>query len=258
MKPILYSFRRCPYAIRARIALLCAGVDFELREVVLKKKPASMIEYSPKGTVPVLVLHADDDGNCSTDESGVNVNVIAESIDIMKWALARNDPQKWLIMGSCEDTADEASGLRDDSAQNMTDMLIQENDNDFKVHLNKYKYWNHYPEHSQHHYRTLAEKFLEKLEARLGEFSSVSGVPECDMADCTYSSRRRLQSYLITTHPTLADVAVFPLIRQFAHIEPNWFYGEAPYPKLKAWLEEFESSPLFEAVMEKHPRWKDT
>src|SRR3569623_3510281 len=80
--PILYSFRRCPYAMRAGMALLGSGIPFELREVVLRDKPAAMIAASPKATVPVLVLD--------------NGSVIDESLDIMRWALGRHDPEDWL------------------------------------------------------------------------------------------------------------------------------------------------------------------
>ena len=80
--PILYSFRRCPYAMRARLALAASGTAVELREVVLRHKPAALLAASPKATVPVLVL-----------QSGT---VIAESLQIMQWALAQNDPHHWL------------------------------------------------------------------------------------------------------------------------------------------------------------------
>ena len=81
-EPVLYSFRRCPYAMRARMALHISGVEKEHREVVLRDKPAAMLEASPKGTVPVLVT---DDGT-----------VLEESLDIMRWALGKNDPEGWL------------------------------------------------------------------------------------------------------------------------------------------------------------------
>lgn len=103
---LLYSFRRCPYAMRARLALLVSGTPFALREIVLRDKPAAMLAASPKGTVPVLVL---DDGR-----------VIDESLDIMRWALGRNDPERWL------------EGY--DSA------LVEAFDTQFKHHLDRYKY----------------------------------------------------------------------------------------------------------------------
>src|SRR5690606_3294357 len=84
--PVLYSFRRCPYAMRARLALLVSAQAFELREVALKNKPADMLAASPKGTVPVLVL---PDGT-----------VLEQSLDVMLWALRRNDPDDWLQAGA--------------------------------------------------------------------------------------------------------------------------------------------------------------
>lgn len=111
--PVLYSFRRCPYAMRARLALAISGEAYEHREVVLRNKPAAMLAASPKGTVPVLVL---PDGE-----------VIEQSLDIMRWALACNDPARWLA-------ADRV----------LTDELIAANDGTFKRSLDRYKYPNRY------------------------------------------------------------------------------------------------------------------
>lgn len=110
--PVLYSFRRCPYAMRARLAVQAAGVDVELREIALKAKPAEMLQASPKGTVPVLVLPKG--------------TVIEQSVDIMLWALRQSDPQDWLPM----------------DAAAMTDALacIAINDGPFKQALDRYKY----------------------------------------------------------------------------------------------------------------------
>ncbi len=138
--PILYSFRRCPYAIRARLALAVSGIAVEHREVKLRDKPAAMLAASPKGTVPVLVL---PDGA-----------VIDESLDIMRWALARSDPEEWL------------SG--DDPA------LIATNDGAFKHHLDRYKYPDRYPADGVDH-RAAALAILHGLEARLGEHAYLSG-----------------------------------------------------------------------------------
>lgn len=139
MPPVLYSFRRCPYAMRARLALYASGVAVELREVTLRDKPASMLAASPKGSVPVLVL---------PDES-----VIDESWDIMQWALHQRDPEGWLG--------------KDDSCVAAAIPLIDENDTTFKNSLDRYKYADRYPEHPQSHYRSQAEAFLSKLESRL-------------------------------------------------------------------------------------------
>jgi glutathione S-transferase len=114
--PILYSFRRCPYAMRARLALLASGVKYEHREVVLRDKPAQLLAASPKGTVPVLVLP-------NGQEMG---QVIDQSVDIMLWALRQNDPFGWL--------ENEADALK----------LIAHCDGDFKYHLDRYKYPNRY------------------------------------------------------------------------------------------------------------------
>ncbi len=190
---ILYSFRRCPYAMRARLALSYAGVPVQIVEVSLKAKPAEMLALSPKGTVPVLSL----DGR-----------VLEESLEIMRWALAQNDPQGW--------------GLEGDER---IDALIARNDSEFKVHLNHYKYAERYPEHSREHYRQQAEVILADLEQHL------DGRP-----------------YLLADHPSLADAALLPFIRQFAGVEPQWF-AEAPYPRLRAWLQGWLESELFKAIM---------
>jgi glutathione S-transferase len=140
MLPVLYSFRRCPYAMRARLALYASGVKVELREVSLRDKPRSMLAASPKGSVPVLVL---PDGH-----------VIDESWDIMQWALHLHDPDGWL--GENDGHVDAATPL------------ISENDTTFKYNLDRYKYPDRYPEYAQSHYRSEAEAFLLNLENRLG------------------------------------------------------------------------------------------
>ena len=131
--PILYSFRRCPYAMRARMALWAAGVTVELREVKLAAKPPALIAASPKGTVPVLVLA---DGT-----------VIDESLDIMRWALGQNDPEGWLA--------------GDDRA------LIAANDGPFKHHLDRAKYPGRYEEEGLSDHRAAALALLAPLELRL-------------------------------------------------------------------------------------------
>lgn len=134
--PRLYSFRRCPYAIRARLGLLFAGLQVELREIVLKNKPAPMLEISPKGTVPVLEL---SDGH-----------VIEESREILQWALEQNDPK----------------GLLDTDIQ-LANGLLNRNDGDFKHWLDHYKYADRHPEMSQLEYRQHGEVFLQVLEGLL-------------------------------------------------------------------------------------------
>lgn len=139
MLPVLYSFRRCPYAIRARLALHSSGTAVELREVSLRDKPHSMLAASPKGSVPVLLL---PEGQ-----------VIDESWDIMCWALQRSDPENWL--GQDHRHIEDAGPL------------VSENDTAFKYWLDRYKYPDRYPEFPQAHYRYMAEQSLVKLESRL-------------------------------------------------------------------------------------------
>ncbi|MCG8492494.1 MAG: glutathione S-transferase [Sneathiellales bacterium] len=137
--PVLYSFRRCPYAMRARMAIHSSSLAVELRDILLKDKPVSMLDASPKGTVPVLVL---EDGT-----------VIDESIDILFWALKASDPDHLLAK-----TVPLRSEMED---------LIAENDGPFKSALDKYKYHVRFPEHSREDYRAQGEEFLQKLENRL-------------------------------------------------------------------------------------------
>ncbi|WP_239019670.1 glutathione S-transferase [Sphingomonas suaedae] len=138
--PILYSFRRCPYAIRARLALAVSGTAVEHREVRLRDKPAEMLAASPKGTVPVLVL---PDGR-----------VIDESIDIMRWALARSDPEGWLAGDDAE--------------------LIAANDGPFKAHLDRYKYPERFAADEVDH-RAAGLAMLQGLEKLLGERAYLGG-----------------------------------------------------------------------------------
>lgn len=133
---ILYSYRRCPYAMRGRMALRQAGVDVEIREISLREKPSSMLKLSPKGTVPVLVL---EDGT-----------VIEESLDIVYWALGVKDNACWMAVDSAE-----------------KDALISENDGAFKQALDRYKYPDRFPDLSAGDYRAAGEVFLQKLEHKL-------------------------------------------------------------------------------------------
>jgi glutathione S-transferase len=204
MHPVFYSFRRCPYAIRARLALYASGVAVELREVALRDKPAAMLFASPKGSVPVLVL--------------AGGRVIDESWEIMMWALHQNDPEGWLGNNG--------------TYVNAATSLIIKNDTTFKVNLDRYKYPDHYPEHTQNHYRSQAELFLQPLENHL-----------------------RTTPYLLGDTLSIADVGIFPFIRQFADVDKDWFV-HAPYPSLQHWLKDFLNSVCFDAVMKKYPPWQ--
>jgi glutathione S-transferase len=191
----LYSFRRCPYAMRARMALRYSGVAVDIVEVSLKAKPAQMLAISPKGTVPVL----DADGR-----------VIDESLEIMRWALAQNDPQGWLLDGD--------SRIAE---------LIEANDHGFKVQLNRYKYAERYPEQPMEVYRAEGAVYLQRLEVLLND-----------------------RDYLLAHHPSLADIALLPFVRQFAHVDREWF-AQTPYVRLQAWLQRLLESELFTSIMKK-------
>lgn len=131
--PVLYSFRRCPYAMRARMAMAMAKIPYEKIEVELKNKPDHMLQISPKGTVPVLWL----------EDTQV---VIEESLDIMRWALEQNDPECWLSYD-----------------RELGDALIEENDGAFKRALDRYKYPSRYPDEDCSGAKGQALQFLEKL-----------------------------------------------------------------------------------------------
>ena len=141
----LYSFRRCPYAMRARLGILFAELSVELREITLKNKPEQMLAISPKGTVPVLQL--------------VDGTVIEESVEIMTWALEQSDPQ----------------GLLDKKTLPQASALIAQNDNEFKYWLDHYKYADRHPEMTQIEYRQQGEVFLQDLEALLTENTYLLG-----------------------------------------------------------------------------------
>ena len=199
----LYSFRRCPYAMRARLGLLFAELPVELREITLKNKPAHMLAISPKGTVPVLQL-----------ADGV---VIEESRDIMEWALEQQDPQE----------------LLNPKTLHQGNTLIEQNDQEFKHWLDRYKYADRHLEMTQTEYRQKGEAFLQILEELLTK-----------------------NTYLLGDSVTIADIGIMPFVRQFAHVDRDVFYS-LPYPKLQIWLKNWLAHPLFIQAMTKFQPWQD-
>lgn len=202
MLPVLYSFRRCPYAMRARYAIHLAKRDIELREVVLKQKPQSLIDVSAKATVPVLVL-----------PSG---RVIDESLDIMAWALSETQYTEKTV------AFDEQLAL------------IKQNDTDFKYWLDRYKYFDRFPECSQQYYQQQAEKYFCVLEKKLSE-----------------------DAFLFGESISLADMAIMPFIRQFSLVDKDSF-NQMLYPHVKAWLALFLKSEFFSEIMKKYAPWKES
>lgn len=186
--PVLYSFRRCPYAMRARMSIVREGYEVELREVVLRDRPDHMMEISPKGTVPVLLL---PDGT-----------VIEESLEIMQHVLG------W--------------ELSEEEAH-----WVARNDEEFKFHLDRYKYPNRYDAVNEVEHRTLASAYLSDLDARLGEGPAFAS--------------------------QLND-ALFPFVRQFANHDRDWFDGQ-PWANVHAWLAEHLESEEFKRCMKKEKQW---
>ena len=188
MLPILYSFRRCPYAMRARMSIVREGYAVELREVVLRDRPDHMMEISPKGTVPVLLLS--------------NGTVIEESLEIMQHVLG------WEL------SEEEAS-------------WVKRNDDEFKCHLDRYKYPTRYDDVDEMEQRTLASAYLTALDVRLGE------------------------------GPVFADQlsdALFPFVRQFANHDRDWFNAQS-WANVHAWLAGHLESAEFKRTMKKEKQW---
>ncbi len=200
--PILYSFRRCPYAMRARLAIRASGVVCELREIVLRDKAPAFIAASPKATVPVLLA----DGE-----------VIEESLEVMRWALARADPAHWLV----PEGADFAQALA----------LIETADTDFKGILDRYKYASRHAPGEGEAARDTAAAFLHDLNSQLAP-----------------------TGHLFGRHPSLPDMAIAPFVRQFANVDRAWF-DDQPWPHLLNWLNRFLASADFTAIMSKYPKW---
>ena len=203
--PILYSFRRCPYAMRARLALLASGIQCELREVVLRNKPAEFLTTSPKATVPVLVTP--------------NGEVIEQSWDIMMWALRQHDPAHWLP----SDANVFERGMQ----------LLHRCDGEFKQQLDRYKYPQRHGLEDGTAARDEAMFFLANLESLLKQ-----------------------QRYLFNSSIGIFDAAILPFIRQFAHVDIDWFAAQ-PLPSVQAWLSAFENSTDFKRAMTVYPAWAD-
>ncbi|MCH2435796.1 MAG: glutathione S-transferase N-terminal domain-containing protein [Candidatus Poseidoniaceae archaeon] len=181
--PILYSFRRCPYAMRARMAIVRRNFQVEHREVILRDRPEHMMQISPKGTVPVMLL---PDGT-----------VIEESLEIMEYV------QSWNL------TQDERN-------------WVNRNDDEFKFHLDRYKYPNRYEDVDHIEHRTAASHFINDLN---------ENIPKGNLSD-----------------------AIFPFIRQFANHDRDWFDSQG-WDNVHKWLEENLSSEEFKFCMTKYPQW---
>ena len=198
--PLLYTYRRCPYAMRARMALIIADMAFDAHEVSLRDKPSDMLALSPKGSVPVMLL-----------PSG---QVLEQSWDIMHWALTQQGASDWWVGAQ--------------TGENLK--WLAKNDGDFKHHLDRYKYPERYENSDRNIYRVEAlQTFLLPLNTRL--------------------ERRR---FLGGEQPCAMDIAIFPFVRQFAGVEPDWF-AQQTMPSLQRWLANWLASDLFVHCMHKLP-----
>ena len=228
--PILYSFRRCPYAIRARLALQVAGLwpglDLELREVALRAKPPELLRASAKGTVPVLLIPASGDQGSS---------VLDQSLTIMTWALDRHDPGDWQRLGPGPAAAEQRRHMA---------ALIEQNDGPFKYHLDRFKYAGRYPAAEPGEHRAAALAILRQWNRRLEE-----GGAGCD---CTALGSVR-GPWLLGERPSLADAALLPFVRQFRLADPSGFDAESDLSALQRWLRGWMTSPALAAVLA--PPW---
>ena len=198
--PILYTFRRCPYAIRTRMALAYSDITIEIKEIFLQNRPQELFDISPKGTVPVLCLN--------------NSKIIDESLDIMQWSLTQNDPDSWIIPNL-----------------DIQLKLIKENDSEFKYWLDRYKYYDRYPEHDKKFYRQKCGEYISKLNIMLKD-----------------------NAYLYSNKISIADVAIFPFIRQCANVDTDWFTGT--FLNTKTWLALLIESKLFLSIMHKYSEYQ--
>lgn len=211
--PILYSLHNCPYAIRARLALLKAQQRVLMRSIKLDNKPLEMLEASPKGSVPVLVTSQSEqkDGSAPNQE-------LEESLDIMIWALGKNDP---------------GNLLRSDNPDALPRMLeiIELFETQFIPVMNAFGCAKRYHEDNVTELRQVCEAELIKLESRLTE-----------------------HAFLLSNQESLVDIAILPFIRKYARIDKQWF-RQSPYPNLKAWLNGYIQSSQFSKVMKNYDLW---
>ena len=170
----------------------------EHREIILKDRPQTLYDISPKGTVPVLYI----------DEN----NIIDESFDIMIWAI-NNSNCNWLAINKKEQLS-----------------IINNIDKDFKFWLDRYKYFDRHPQHSQNFYKNKCIKYLEQYNILLGD-----------------------SLYLFDNSIQMVDVALFPFVRQFAHVNLEWF--ELTLNNLNLWLDRIKKSELFLSIMLKYDIW---
>ncbi len=207
--PILYSFRRCPFAMRARAALYFSNVKVIIREVVLRNKPEQMLQASKKATVPVLVLKD---------------SVIDESLEIIIWALKISDKLNLLQPYYNE--------------KEKVIRLIYQIDNEFKYHLDRYKYSSRYQSsknfQGKFEHRDKAANYLVEIEDILKENKSL---------------------HLYNSKLSIVDLCIFPLIRQFRIADEKWFDSNPSFYFIHRWLANILELDFFNIIMKKYKPW---
>ena len=203
--PILFSFRRCPYAMRARMAIKLCNLKCEIREINLKSKHKLFLELSPKGTVPVLLLQ---DGS-----------VIDESLEIIEWATSKQDPLNLMPKNQ--------NIYQDDIT------LIKKIDNEFKFHLDRYKYSSRYEDASGNEHKLKARNILVELNSILEN-----------------------KKWLRGDNPTLSDISILPFVRQYRIADIEWFDEKLDLPNIKNWVHNFINSSMFINIMTKNKTWE--
>ena len=202
--PILYSFKRCPYAMRARMALQLTNIKCEIREVRLNNKPKHMLEVSPKGTVPVLIL---------------NDRTIEESMEVIDWALN----QKNVFEGNLKENQIKISNE-----------LIERFDDEFKYHLDRYKYASRYGDVDEIHHRKKCEKILLEIEDIISD-----------------------EEWFFGKKINKLDISILPFIRQFRIADADWFDNHKRLKKVKNYLHNFLASKILKDVMINYDVWKE-
>ncbi len=221
---ILYSFRRCPYAIRARWAILNCGITVILREVSLKNKPVELTNISPKSTVPVLIT---SDGR-----------VIDESIKIIEWAINnKNKSFKGNLLKSKENK--------------IIDQLISQNDNTFKYHLDRYKYPNRFDNMDvrEHHQQAMdvREHHQQAYEILIGWDNLIKK-----------SINKYNAIWIGGANETIADWSLWPFVRQYRLIDKERFDKDKYLTNLKKWINYYLNHHLYESLMRKYSFWSKT
>ena len=285
-RPILYSFRRCPYAIRARLALASAGLAVEVREVALACKPPELLAASPRGTVPVLVPPVASPALVAPPPTVTEpAQPLAESLDIMRWALSHHDPQDWLRQG-------------DAAAQAATAELLAVCDGPFKHDLDRFKYASRYAgvagqgdagqadagsshEGSDHEGSShegsghegsgeaganavLESKAAVEAEREPHRQGALVVLRDWNARLGAPAPPERGAGWLLGSGPALVDWALLPFVRQFRLADPAAFDAAGDLSALQAWLERFEQGPELAAVLAepwgprqpwRSPRW---